>query len=124
MIQRIQSIYLLLAAVIYGTMFILPHAVGDSLKTVDTVFISALIVFIMVVIFSFKNRKKQIRLGYFALLFSLVFFSLLAFAGNGLEDEKARAGAMLPLVAMLFIFLAIRSIKKDEELIRSSERLR
>ena len=124
MLQRIQTVHLLLAAVIYATMFVIPHSVGDKLRTVDAVFISALITFTVVVIFSYKNRKKQIRLGYLSLLFSLVFFSMIAFAGNALEDEKARVGAMLPLAAMLFIFLAIRAIKKDEELVRSSERLR
>ena len=124
MIQRIQSVYLLMAAASFGSMFVLPLSLNNALRTVDILFISALIVFMVVMIFSYKDRKKQVKLGYLALLFSLVFFSLIAFAGKGLENKATVIGSVLPLLSMLFIFLAIRAIKKDEALVRSADRIR
>ena len=78
----------------------------------------------------FKKRKRQLNLGkinYLLLLTTIVMLFLDSDnIGQKLAIEKIQYGfgMYLPVVALAFTFLANRSIKKDEDLVRSVERLR
>lgn len=80
----------------------------------------------------FKNRKRQLNLGkinYLLILGMVVmlFVDTSRLAGDlGLSEDniKYQFGLYLPVMAFAFTFLANRSIKKDEELVKSVERLR
>ena len=95
--------------------------------TIATV-ILALIPF--AIIFLYKNRKQQITLSYVTILLiiGLSFWTAQiakAQAGNApLELLNYGLGVALPPIAILFMILAIRGIRKDEKLIRSADRLR
>ena len=95
--------------------------------TIVTVIV-ALIPFI--IIFFFKNRKLQITLSYIAILLiiGLSFWTAQvakAQAGNSsLELENYGLGVALPPIAILFMILALKGIRKDDKLIRSADRLR
>lgn len=90
---------------------------------------AALLVFAML---SYKDRSKQlkmIRLAYLimaALLVGIFFLIRMNADAAGLETYELKYGIayFLPIVAILLSFLASRSIKKDEELVRSLDRLR
>lgn len=87
------------------------------------------------IIFKFKNRKLQLKLGQFNYLLLLaiilsIYFSVRNLINlaplNEFEDVKTVywIGFYLPVAAIAFQFLANRGIKKDEELVKSVERLR
>jgi hypothetical protein len=83
-------------------------------------------------IFLYKDRKRQLRFanfGYLVLigLFAAVFMSehsMAAFMGSKQGVGNVRLGYFLPLIALVFVFLAVRGIKADEELVKSADRLR
>ena len=88
----------------------------------------ALTAFIM---FSYKNRKRQLVLGrvnYFLILALVVFIhvsikKILGQMGAG-QSIVYGISTYLPVVSLVFQFLANRAIKKDEELVKSLDRLR
>lgn len=146
MIQRIQTVFLFLAA---GCGFSLlglpfaktPQAVQNSTLFADAKFWSGdnigLIVLFAVAgslaiaaLAMFKNRLLQIKLSRFALISGIIGLALTVLllwmdsknlAGAQIQDG---AGAYLPFGFLLFVILAIRAIKKDEALVRSTDRLR
>jgi hypothetical protein len=86
----------------------------------------------LVAIFLFKNRKFQLRLGSSAMISFTVFVFLLVATINEAMQKASEIttqgnynwGLVLPFVGVIFLFLANRAIKKDDELIRSADRLR
>ena len=83
----------------------------------------------IVTIFSYKNRLKQIRLTVINILFMICFYIFLTLyiwqACVRLNtDWHIRIVAVFPLINIIFSLLAIRSIGKDEKLIKSLDRLR
>lgn len=84
----------------------------------------------LAIIFFFRNRKRQITLCYSAVLviighsFWLAQTVKHATDGIMLKSSNFGIGLFLPCIAILLIFLAIKSIKKDEALIKSADRLR
>ena len=84
----------------------------------------------LVTIFTFKNRILQIRLVRFSMLLTIllivgIFFLYPNIVMNTVEAQTEwESGAYMPIINMLFLFLANRSILKDEKLVRSVDRLR
>ena len=149
MIQRIQSIFLLLASGAVFGQFGLPYletAPNDPSRTMpvlaDGVFnpfdnigllgltvLSGLVSFLA--IWLYKNRGLQSRLTIGALLSSGLLLALAGFtAYNTLASlppggsAHYQAGLALPVVALVFQWLAGRAIGKDERLVKSMDRLR
>ena len=83
-----------------------------------------------VIIFLFQNRALQIKLCYASIALILAFSFWLAKTiqkaamMQTFNTDNYGIGALLPSVAILFLILAIRSIRKDEKLIQSADRLR
>ncbi len=146
MIQRVQTLYLLISAILLGLLFFLPFAeiakdgavylfnfkgiLLDGKVVDNSPAISALIAMIIamhgVAIFSYKKRIRQLRLIVFTILllvvFAGMFFYFTYFIFTGVHSYKI--GMALPLVAFILDYLAIRAIGKDEALIRSIDRIR
>ena len=136
MIQRIQTVYLLAVAILTG---ILPFwlvlwtdgggsAVYASQQIPISVglYLSALLA--VVAIMRFKNRKQQFilnRVNILLHLFLLGFFVFrsLNLSGGTAVSEKG-IGMMIPVFSIVFLALANRAIKKDEDLVKSVDRLR
>ena len=82
----------------------------------------------MIFIFWFKNRKLQFVLGRiniilnFFLLGVFVYWSL-SLPGEMNISEKG-IGMFLPIISIVFLVLANKAIKKDEDLVKSVDRLR
>lgn len=142
MIQRIQSIFLLLSAsASFGTLatpFASAQAQIASPIFTDQVYnvednVVLLILFAVAgalavaSIFLYSSRKVQMRLALIALVVNL---GGLAFAIFYLIEQVNFAsvalsfGMFLPLIAVVFLWLARRNIRKDEKLVRSMDRLR
>lgn len=141
MIQRIQSLWLLLAASAGALTYVLPLWGGQlqdgSQKQYygrENLLFFALVVatvlLALVAIFLFKNRAKQKFFTIIGLLLSLVLVTLELIFVDGFKktlnllESSWQPGALMPMVMMVLFFLAWQGIKKDERLIKSLERLR
>jgi hypothetical protein len=84
----------------------------------------------MLAIFQFKNRNLQKRLCFIAIiLIGSSFLSAFFAAAANVTTIKVigvayKWGLSLPLISIVFTFLALNGINKDEKLIRSADRLR
>jgi hypothetical protein len=143
MIQRIQSIYLLLATLISGglififnlwsseeqKMYVMDLLKEDSilLNGISFLFLlSAILSF--VAIFLFKKRQLQFVVGRISILINLLLLGVLIYVSLMLPGEmkisEKGIGMFLPILAILLIVLANKAIKKDEDLVKSVDRLR
>ena len=155
MIQRIQTVYLIIIVILTGFTLFTPFAglinKAEALSYVvnyNGIFLnqdtgalfqqnvwalSALTALILITafitIFLFKKRVIQIRLLFFNLILMLGYYVLLFIylwqAGEKLNAEwYLNLVTAFPLINVILSFLAIRSIGKDEALIKSLNRLR
>ena len=143
MIQRIQTIYLLIASVISGVLifvFNLWNNLKDEvyalelfereslvLKIIPVLFILSAVVSFST-IFLFKNRKLQFVVGRIIILINLFLLGLLIYVSLTLPGEVSISekgiGMFLPILVILLIVFANKAIKKDEDLVKSVDRLR
>lgn len=80
-------------------------------------------------IFSFKDRKKQFRLATVNMLLIVLYVIALGvfviYSKNKLGvDMTLQYPVVFPVIAIIFNYLAMRGINKDEKLVRSVDRLR
>jgi Domain of unknown function (DUF4293) len=143
MIQRVQTIFLLLSVLLSVLLLYLPVYELQSLaantseinrfrissSAILTIINGGVGVFCLIGIFLFKNRNLQVRICNLSLLLTCVLIGLLFFVADTMSsgmNQKVHYlyGSYFPLIQILFIFLASRYIKRDEELVRSADRLR
>ncbi len=131
MIQRVQSIYLLVAAIIsLASYFVFPKLdlFFINMSLMDYFIIPYLFFcFFMSTlnIFLFINRKLQININKFQLLIHL--FVLIVFFYFFYQEKMLNPDliwTLTPISSIVFLSLANNGIKKDENLIRSVDRLR
>lgn len=144
MIQRIQTLYLIASSVVSGVLIFFLNLwkdtdenlffVMDSFSSGNLLlsimsslfFISAVLTF--VIIFLFKNRKLQFVLGRLAILINFILLGILVYFSQNLSGEtivsEKGIGLMIPILSVVLVVLANKAIKKDEELVKSVDRLR
>ncbi len=134
MIQRIQSFYLFLVALLS---VILIYGVQTATLGLNFQGSFAMLVFgegllgaFLAVgsVFWYRNRQNQFvvnRLNLITQLFLLGFFVYrsLNISGEAASSEKG-IGMLIPIFSIVFLVLANRAIKKDEDLVKSADRLR
>jgi peptidoglycan/LPS O-acetylase OafA/YrhL len=136
MIQRIQTLYLIVAAIVTGVLpFLVPlRTDGTSIAYYFTSEWSYMILFELstvlsiVSIFLYKTRQHQFVLGRLNMILNLILLGLLIFnsitlSGDNQLSEKG-IGLILPFVSIVLLVLANKAIQKDEKLVKSSNRLR
>jgi hypothetical protein len=145
MIQRKQSIWLLLAAllnaaVFLGANFSIETRIQNVLQTnrytvlqhlPSTLFILAAIVLSLIAIFLFRKRPLQMKMSLIALLATMAYCFINwmrikeIFANNKLiSNYSFGLASITPYFAIVFILLACLGIRKDEKLVKSLDRLR
>ncbi len=152
MIQRIQSIFLVLAmaamlvasafniwlgdssadcATIVNSLNIGRLCGGEFSTSKNIIYLLAIqIAFALIALYSilsYKNRKRQILLGGANSLLGSVFLLLTFFVTKEISETESGGyglGFFLPLLAIFLNILANRFIKKDEKLVRSLDRIR
>jgi drug/metabolite transporter (DMT)-like permease len=138
MIQRIQSIWLLLAGT--SSMLTLKFSfftaqkdgIRFSLNTASEFYLIIIAVGIFlsafISIFLFRNRKRQSSISIIGLLTSLLLngFFLYAYFKNcyNIKDAVIALSAIIYFSIPVFFVLALLAIRKDERLIKSMDRLR
>lgn len=126
MIQRIQSVYLFLAFIVFllFAYFKAPIELSsfeiNALPSLLALIIAALS---FVAIFLFKNRKKQLVLVKFLLAFSMILIPLLFFVQDAMFT-LSDLWTYFAVAGFILLFFAHAGILKDEKLIKSLDRLR
>ncbi len=134
-IQRPQSIYLFLSGVLNLIIFWTPiysRAVADPSLWIGNGFaISLTIVMItsFVAIFLYKNRVFQLKVVKFATYIQIVAFGfatgiLFTLGGFGTFLWREGIGIILIAFVLLLLWMAGKGIKKDDELVKSMDRIR
>ncbi|MCT4699740.1 DUF4293 domain-containing protein [Tenacibaculum haliotis] len=145
MIQRKQSIYLLIAGIISAGLttvfslwtnsqnnlpiYIVDLFSGGSLleKIIPVSFFTSALLSI-VTLFLFKNRQLQFVLGRLNILINLFLLGVLIYLSQTLSGEASVSekgiGMLFPIIVILLLVLANKAIKKDEDLVKSVDRLR
>lgn len=156
MIQRIQTVYMLLALVCLTIFYFVPFGslfIGSEVDLcsypinvfgVDVqmaeglehfsvipllVLISITALAVLVTIFLFKHRIAQIRLCAFSMIMSLgctglSFFYLYKIADKFGGDYSVTILIVLPIIACILLYLAMRAVARDEALVKSIDRIR
>ncbi|HFS67366.1 MAG TPA: DUF4293 family protein [Flavobacteriia bacterium] len=143
MLQRIQTVFLFLAMLVSaGLIFIFPlwfsgNAVITAMDTISNsnIFIKPIGVLFIIsailsftAIFQYNNRKFQMTLVRLDILINFLLLGLIVYqvqnlSGEALVSEKG-IGSFLPIVVIFLLVFANRYIKKDEDLVKSVDRLR
>lgn len=137
MIQRIQTIYLLLAFVVTGALpFFIPLWVMTDGKDyffmqnqVYVVILGLSTTLSLLSIVSYKKRQNQFVIGRLNIILNLILLGLFVYhslnlSGETLAVSEKGIGMFLPIVAIVLLVLANKAIKKDEDLVKSVDRLR
>lgn len=152
MIQRIQTIYLLISLIAWSFLFFSPvigftNEAGGAwslfangikeagsgkivLETVPLLAFFALVeIFTLVSIFAFRKQDRQLRITLLTMILQLLSYGIIAlYAIQGNKLLHANPGLLLfsalPLVAGICSWLAYRGIRKDIGLLKSLDRLR
>lgn len=144
MIQRIQSVYLLFAAIlaVLSVFFVnfwnakteMLLQIHDTfahpnflVKSIGCSFVGSALLSLSA-LFGFKNRKRQFVLGRINILINFYLLGALlsqslSLPGETFVSEKG-IGVFLPLVVIVFLAMANKAIKRDEDLVKSADRLR
>ncbi|MCK0130600.1 DUF4293 domain-containing protein [Flavobacteriaceae bacterium F08102] len=142
MIQRVQTLYLILAAICslgLTTILTLWKGTGDVfamdlLKSSELLLRLIPVFFIISGLMSvltiglFKKRKRQFVLNRLNILINffllgILIYYLLTLSGDAEVSEKG-IGVFLPIVNIVLLVLANKAIQKDENLVKSVDRLR
>lgn len=135
MIQRLQTVFLGLAALLTGTAYFTPiysRAMEDPQLWIGyglAISLSLAMVVTISSIFLFKNRTNQMIWVKRAMLIQVIgmgfcFGVLLSLGGIGTYLWDEALGTGLVILGFLLQLLGLRFIHKDEKLVRSIDRIR
>jgi len=143
MLQRIQTIWLLLASICvmaslkvsFYTGNIIP--VGEMTNVVKTftelngmynIITNILTVTIgvlsLITIFLYSNRKLQLKLIFVGIMLEILLFAEYQVSIKKFTEGSIAIGSMLQFLVLIFFYLAIKGISKDNKIIADSDRLR
>ncbi len=136
MLQRIQTVYLLIAAGISaGLIFVFNlWTTNDNVLVFakdDMLFLGMFLgsaLLSLISIFSFKNRKSQFMMGRFNIILNFILLGIFVYQSLNISGEtnvsEKGIGILLPIFSIVCLVLANKAIKKDEDLVKSVDRLR
>lgn len=146
MIQRIQSLLLGLVALFYVLLYFVPVFIweGNSVKqvpdpknliihqhTIFSIVIGSIILFSLFIITQFKNRRKQRTFVFVLMIIMILNICLCLFYATKVTVANEYVlvwvksyGMYLQLISLLLCYFAARRIKKDDDLVKSVDRIR
>lgn len=88
--------------------------------------------FLLYIVFQFKDRQRQIKLSYIALILVLLeIVSMILFTQSGPylitaanDNASVQFGFAFPILVLILTWFAIRRIRSDDELVKSVDRIR
>ncbi len=136
MIQRIQSLFLICSIIVTA---VLPFFFSLWTENEDNViyfnesllyivFFAGISALASLSLFLFKKRQTQFVLNRLSIIFNFILLGFfvartLNLSGEMQISEKG-IGMFLPTISIVLLVLANRAIKKDEDLVKSVDRLR
>lgn len=136
MLQRIQSVYLFICLVVASVLPLFLNLWTTTAKIVvfalDNLVYTSLFgssaLLALISIFSYKNRQNQFVINRLNMILNFILIGLLVYqsltlSGEATVSEKG-IGMFLPIFSIVFLALANKAIKKDEDLVKSVDRIR
>jgi peptidoglycan/LPS O-acetylase OafA/YrhL len=136
MIQRIQSVWLLLASVCAFLTFRLSFYFGQKTGTTANEPLNATSTILLIVlaaatglgafiaIFLYKDRKAQLRVTVAAIILSILSLVVYYTQIKNYTDGKLTLSSIISILIPVILFLAARGIWRDQKLVKSLDRLR
>ncbi len=139
MIQRQQTIWLIVSAICAAFSFKFPFATGtrmikdvltpDSTLNAGSNFIlmvltGAAVLLAAVCIFFYKDRKLQMRLCLAGMALAILILVIYFVQLQKFEKSTMALASILPFAVTAGFFMAFRGIRKDEKLIKTLDKLR
>jgi len=154
MIQRIQTVYFLIAAFLLVLLFSNPigeivvqnnlyltfwhHKIESANSELFipvstwpvTVLLSTIVLIELIIVFLYKKRQIQIRLCIFNILLLFGFVGLVYFFMNYTFNKQDITKSVFlwpivcPMIAIILNYLGLKAIQKDDRLVRSYDRIR
>jgi hypothetical protein len=122
MIQRIQTVYMLIVAIVAG----LPVLFGlDWIRMIVFALSAVLAIYS---IFKYKKRSVQQWINWLNILINFTLLGIFVYRmlnspGESFISEKG-VGVFAPVLSIVFLFMANKAIRRDEKLVKSADRLR
>ena len=138
MLQRIQSIYLFFAFVVSAVLpFVFCLWIENDAKKTKVFFMTDITYTVLfglsatlaiLSLITYKKRQQQFVMNRLNMILNLILLGLfvyrtLSLSGETVVSEKG-IGMFLPVLSIFLLALANRAIKKDEDLVKSVDRLR
>ena len=136
MLQRIQTLYLIITGFTLAGLYIWFPILTTKDKVVlisnqePLVFglLFTCIALAIIAVLTFKKRQTQFVLNRLNIILNFVLLGVfvyrsLSIPGETLVSQKG-LGVFLPIISIVFLVLANKAIKKDEDLVKSVDRLR
>jgi len=151
MLQRIQSVFLFLSGILVALMLFFPFIKFNSgqysfsafsvsqfengvfVNVQSTILVGIFIILSsilsFVTIFMFKNRILQMRLTIINIIITICIYASIAFYrlvifNFDIKTNEHTFWILMPIISIILTFMANRRIKKDEDLVRSVDRIR
>lgn len=138
MLQRIQSLLLLVVVIIQILSYFLPilawqndEIFNASSNLVLAIFNGFIILFLIFTVFQFKKRKTQVMYVYLGIMMIVLYIAgfLYYLVTNTIQQSAVflpfkSYGMYLLLINLVLCLIAARRIKKDDELVKSIDRIR
>ncbi len=136
MIQRVQTLYLigvvLLGAVLPFWVALWTDADTGEVYAKNEIAVSLALygsaVLAALAIFKYRDRKNQFVLNRFNMIVNLFLLGFFVYRSlnlsGGTQVSEKGIGMLIPVFSIVLLVLANRAIKKDEDLVKSVDRLR
>lgn len=145
MIQRKQTIFLLLSMLVIALSFFFPilgvegavgqedllfnlSAMGGTMSGNIGLFITMLAAFLLngAAIFAYKERRKQMKMILGGVALMVIWYVLIAITIHWADARLYHwhISAILPLLVIILNLMAYKGVKHDENLIKSMDRIR
>ena len=137
MLQRVQTLYLILVLLL---MAVLPYFFplwtlnsGKQFYFMENILYVILFgsgsTLTIISIISFKKRQLQFVLGRLNIILNLILLGLFVYRSLNVSGEinsvsEKGIGMFIPVFSIVMLVLANKAIKKDEDLVKSMDRLR
>ncbi len=126
MVQRIQSLYLLICSLINFAycyyLYFIDTLYNSFFGGVISLFPLIISIISFYTIFKYMNRQTQFVLNRLSIILCFVFVGILIFVFDLASNFEWTN--LVPIFSIILLVLANRAIKKDEDLIRSIDRIR
>lgn len=136
MFQRVQSLYMLLSLLLaIGLYFWFPQlqdsegvVVLDRDQPLIIGLLAGVIILTVLALINFKKRQLQFVLNRLAILLNFVLLGVFVYHSLSLSGESLLSmkgiGVLFPVISIVLLAMANKAIKRDEDLVKSVDRIR